>query len=155
MEDSEETLEWTAPEYEQTERSPDWFWGVGIVIFAILIVCIVLKNFLLALIILVGTGTLYAFTQRDPEMITFKLTPDGIVAKNEVFPFKHTESFWVAEERWPHKLFIKTDRFFFPHVVIPLDEANPESVRQYLRQYLKEIPHEESMIEIFSEYLGF
>jgi hypothetical protein len=155
MDESSEVLEWTAPEYEPIDRSPDWFWAAGVIIFAILIICIVLKNFLLALIILIGTSTLFVFARRDPEMITFRLLDNGIQAKNEIFLYKHIESFWVSEDRYPHKLFIKTDRLFFPHIVIPLDDADPVTVRTRIKKNVKEVPHEESMIELLSEYLGF
>lgn len=150
------SIEWQAPEYVHYPKDQSWFWRVGVVGFIFLIVAVLLKNFLFAIIALLGTFTVVMYGARAPEMTTFALTPKGIRVRNRLYPYDNLHSFWVHDERHPNKIIVESEHTFLPHMVIPLPpEITHEQAREYLLQYLPEVRHEESLVDIIWENLGF
>jgi hypothetical protein len=148
-----ETLEWETEEYEHVEKSQDWFWVTGLIAASAVIIAIVLMNFLLAIIIVLGTSILLWYAARQPEVLKFTLTPKGLRVKNDLYPFKNLDAFWILEDK--NKLILRMHRFFLPHLVIPLGYVNHTEVKDYLRRYLQEEEQEESLIDVIAERFGF
>ena len=68
-----ETLQWSVVEYEEKERSADWFWALGIIIVAGSIAAIIFGDFFFAILLVVGGACLAMFAVRKPETITYEL----------------------------------------------------------------------------------
>ena len=60
-------IEWEADEYEERERSADWFWALGAVAFFGIVLSFIFGNLLLALIIAIATFAIYAYENRPPQ----------------------------------------------------------------------------------------
>ncbi|HYC83260.1 MAG TPA: hypothetical protein VEB60_01790 [Candidatus Paceibacterota bacterium] len=148
-------IEWEAYEYDHFERSSDWFWAIGVIAFFGIIIALLFKNFLFAIIIFLSAYLIVTIARREPELVEFSIDDRGIRAKHELYPYQHILSFWVHEEPLRNKLMIKSDRFFLPYIIIPLGEANPGRIRDHLAKILPEVKHEESLIDLVSEHLGF
>ena len=152
-------ISWEALEYEHKPVTPDWFWTVGFVSIVVAIISFYYGNLLFAIFALVSGLTIILFKIKGPQNILVRLTPKGIIIKNNLYPYGRIESFWIHEkergDRIINELSIRSDRAFMPQIIIPLGEADAELVRDYLSKYLIEEYHEIQLADVLSEYLGF
>lgn len=141
------SISWSAFEYEEKERTTDWFWALGIIVVAGSIASILFGDYFFAILLILGGISLGFFAVRKPELIHYELGERGLTIKNQLYPYKKIKSFFVRTETAP-ALFIKTSRLFMPIIVIYLDEVYPERVKAVFIS--KEVPEEE-MKEHISE----
>ena len=62
-----------------------------------------------------------------------------------MYPYSTLDSFWVADdEEHNPKLLVKSQKTLMPLISIPLGEADPEIIHNYLIQFIDDEQHEES-----------
>jgi hypothetical protein len=72
------------------------------------------------------------------------------------YPYDQLQSFWVNDNNRKRKIILESERFFLPHLIIPLPaEVSDEEARAYLLPLLAEVRHEESLADIIADTLGF
>lgn len=148
-------LSWSKIEYEEKDRSADWYWALGVIAITSAAASIIFNNYFFAVLILLAGGLLYYFAKKPPEMIEFQITEKGVYARGHFYPYKTMKSFFVQKEDKP-MLYIKTDRQFLPIVNIPLEYQMIDQVHALLlskkvtEEEMKEHPAEKIM-----ETLGF
>ncbi len=149
-------MEWQVLEYPHDPKHPNWFWVIGGVMLVGTITAIALKNFLLAVLILLAGFTLMMFAARRPETITCQLTDKGIRLKNRFHPYEELKSFWVdADHPSEPRIIIESKKIFLPHILVPLATSpSPGQVRGYLARFLTEEKHEHSLVDIVGDILG-
>ena len=150
-----ERLQWSALEYEEKERTDDWFWALGIIVVAGSLASIIFNNYFFAALLILSGLLLGFFAMKKPEEINYELNHQGLVIKHRLFPFENIRAFWVQIEPKPI-LFIKSDRLFFPIISIPIADHMAENVHAIFST--KAIPEEEMRThpsEIIMEFLGF
>jgi hypothetical protein len=152
---NQNSIHWQAFEYEHRERSPDWFWAVGIITIALSVTAIILHNVLFAFVIILSGFVLSLYAARPPKEIGVVIDDRGVRVEKTFYPFHSLESFWLEEMESGYKILLKSQRLLMPYIVIPLGEADPEEVHSQLRRHLPEIFHSESSLQKLMEYLGF
>ena len=132
IERSEEKLAWSALEYEEKDRNPDWFWALGIIIITSSIAAIIFENYFFAALIILSGLLLGFFAVKKPDIITYELNEKGLIIKNRLYPYKNIKSFWVQLGAHPNAgvkpiLFIHSERAFMPILSIPINpcESRP------------------------------
>jgi hypothetical protein len=157
MENSKEKLGWFALEYQEKERSKDWFWAFGIIVGTSFITSIIYGNYFFAVLILLGGALLWFFATKRPGLIYYELNSEGLEIRNNLFPYKNIKSFWVRiESERKSTLFIKLDRLFMPIISIPTESPTAKEIHNFLLE--KEILEEEMkeyLPEKIIDYLGF
>ncbi len=149
-------MEWQAPEYDHFEKTANWFWLTGAVAGALILLAVLFKDFLFAVVLLLGAFTIMMYAARPPVLIDFALTKKGLRIKDRLYPYDHLKSFWVSDEYHKRKIIVESDRLVLPHLIVPLPpNIDDEEAREYLLQYLPEMRHEESLIDLLADYLGF
>lgn len=149
-------LEWVAHEYEPKQRSPDWFWAVGIIAVALAITSILFGNVIFGILILVGTFSLAVFAQRDPDETRVVIDEKGITRDKIRYLFPTLQSFWIDLEHPHKKIIIRSEKMFMPYIVIPLaDEIDADRLRRILLRYMDEEFHSLPLVEKALDYLGF
>lgn len=150
-------LHWQTLEYEEKERSADWFWAVGIITIAVAVTSIIFNNILFALVIIIGGFALSLYAARPPKEIDVVLDDMGIRIEKYFYPYRTLESFWVEEREDSSRVLIKSQRLIMPYIILPIneEEIEPEEIRNYLGRYLPEVFHSESTFHHIMEYLGF
>lgn len=149
------TIKWQALEYEHKEQNIDWFWGLGVVIFAGSVASILYGNYFFAIIILLGGGLLGYFSHQKPKMVEFELNNKGLKIENRIYLYENMKAFFVQKEG-KTALFVKSNRPLLPVLYIPIDSGHTESIRNVL--LAKKIPEEkmdETWVEKMLEYFGF
>ena len=135
-------ISWHVETHLEQERSTDWYWGLGLIALAAIGLSIFLGNYLLAVILLLGAGSLATLIARGPREHEVKLSPRGVSLDGTLYPWQNVESFWVEEAREAH-LLVTTKGILHPQLVLPLLDSNrAQNVRTYARRFAKEIEQE-------------
>src|SRR3989344_5603808 len=148
-------IEWETLEYEYRERSSNWYWVVGLIALSLVIGAMVMKNFLLAILVLLGAFTLMLYAKRPPRRMRASVSRRGIQIHNSLFPFHTLRSFWLHdEEDAPRKIIVRSEKLFMPHIHLPLaPDLDHEALRAFLLDFLPEEPHRPTIIDILAEHL--
>jgi hypothetical protein len=156
-----QTLEWSALEYEERERSADWFWALGVIVVAGSLASIIYGNYFFATLIIISGLLLGFFAMKKPEMVIYELTGSGLKVRTRVYPYENIKSFWIQREepgtgKIKPILFIKSERLFMPVIGIPIDAHLAQDIHSIMTS--KNVPEEEMKehpSEKIMEFLGF
>jgi len=154
-------LVWSAPEYEDKERSRDWFWAFGVVVVTSMIAAIILGDYFFALLIVLAGVLLGIFAIKKSSIITYELNPKGLRIGSRLYPYENIRSFWVQANLSPGTkvkplLFVHTERVFMPTLSIPIEENIAEDIHDiFTAQEISEVEMKEHPSEKIMEILGF
>jgi len=150
-----EKLEWSALEYEEKERSADWFWALGIIVATSSVAAIIYGNYFFAVLLILSGILLGFFAIKKPEMISYELNSQGLKIRTRLYPYENIKSFWVQIEPKP-MLFIKSERAFMPILSIPIDHDMTENIHSIIisKNVVEEEMKEHPSLKIM-ESLGF
>lgn len=148
-------LRWRAPEYEKYERGRKWYLYVALVLLAIVAYAVYTDSPIMAItFVLIGVVG-YIFINRDPQVIDFAMTQDGIIAGQELYAFDNIKSFWIFYE--PHDIKVvslHTKSTLMPYVHIPIHNEDPVEIRRVLLEYIPEVKQNPSLVDTFERLLG-
>jgi|SRR3989344_1229549 len=159
--DVDEKLEWTALEYEEKERSPDWFWALGVIVVASSLASIIYGNYFFAILLVLSGLLLGFFATKKPDVVSYELNKKGLKIRSRFYPYENIKSFWVQTKQLEQIekksiLFIRSERLFMPIISIPIEETSAEKIRSIMilknviEEEMREHPSEKIM-----ELLGF
>lgn len=148
-------INWHAPEYYFREKSADWYWAVGIISLSAAATSIILDNVLFGLLLVIGAFSLMIYASRRPAIIDIEINEKGVKAGKVFYPYSNLDSFWVEETHSYPKILLRSKKVLVTHIVIHLEEKDPEEVREFLREHLPEVEQSESLAHSVMEYLGF
>jgi len=150
-------VEWTIPEYEQREKSPDWYWGIGIIGVAGVVLSAVFGNFLLAVLIFISGLLLIVFSTKHPEMVAVEISEQGIAVQNKLFPYHNVKSFWILDRgEGISKIVLNIDRMVNPILSLPVHPEIPlEDLRNVMLEFVIEEEMDEPVGDKISDALGF
>lgn len=156
MENLPSKIKWSAPEYEFHEKTPEWYWALGIITAALVLAAVILHNFLFAVLVVLAGFSVGLYGTRRPRTILHEINSGGILAGNKNFNYEHIDHFWINYDPPAKKeLILESKKTFSTHTVILLGNADPEQIRRYLLQYLKEKKIEESLVAVIARVLKF
>jgi hypothetical protein len=161
IERSEEKLIWSALEYEEKDRSPDWFWALGIIVVTSSLASIIFENYFFAALLVLSGALLGFFAIKKPEMVTYELNSKGLVVHHRLYPYENIKSFWIqmgreGEINLKSIFFIHSERVFMPVLSIPINETlAPDIHATMLAKNIPEVEMKEHASEKIMEMLGF
>lgn len=145
--ETEVIMSWKAPEYEHFPKEKNWYTVAGLILSAIIIYAIVINAPIMAItFILVGIVG-YIYLEKEPEIIKFQITHDGIIAGKEIYEFETIESFWIFYDQNSKLVSLHTDSWILPYVHIPINDQNPAQIREILIDFIPESKHEPNFID--------
>ena len=156
-----EKLSWSALEYEEKERSQDWFWALGVTVATASIASIIFENYFFAALLVLSGLLLGFFAIKKPNITTYELNNTGLKIDHRLYPYKNIKSFWVqldtsGETNLKPILFIHSERTFMPILTIPIDETIATKIHFLLSEKkVEEIEMKEHVSEKIMEVLGF
>lgn len=148
-------ISWETLEYKDKDRSVDWFWAVGIITLAIIIISVIQGNYLFAIFIFLAVGFLMFYVIRKPEVILCEVNERGILIDNVMYLYSEIENFWIKEKRGDDLLLIKTRKQVAPIVSIGIKDEVISGARSILSIYVPEKEIEESLPHKIMDLLGF
>jgi hypothetical protein len=146
---------WEAFEYNHTEKGQDWFWAVGIISLAIAVTAVIFQNYLFAVLIIVSAITLSLYATRKPEIVHCEVNTKGIIMHKTMYLYAHLSAFWVEDQYGETKILVRSEKLLSPLIVVPIEDADHEEVRMFLRRYLPEEEIHEPLGQKVMEYFGF
>jgi len=134
-----EGLHWRAPEFEVVQKS--WYWYLLMMLFLLGIVTYALfvdSPIMAITFILVGIVG-YLHLQKQPRILDFKISGEGVQAGRDFYDFENVESFWIFYHPSEIKsISLRTKNSVIPFVHIPLGDQDPVVARDFLTRFLKE-----------------
>ena len=151
----EKTIVWEVRTHEHKERSTDWYWTLGTLAVVGAGLSVWFGNGLLAIILLIGAGSIGYLAARGPREHTVRISEKGISIDGTLYTFPTIISFWVEEDTDSPRLFLTTSGILQPHLSLPLDSRSQgNDVRAHLIKYIKEEEQEPHMGEHLAEIFG-
>jgi len=122
-----EKLQWSALEYEEKNRSNDWFWALGIIVVTSSVAAIIYENYFFAALLFLSGVLLGFFAIKKPDVVSYELNNKGLKIRTRLYPYENIKSFWVqidttGETKLNPILFIKSERLFMPILSIPIED---------------------------------
>ncbi len=149
-------IHWQAAEYTHHDKTPDWYWWLGILTLGVAVFAMYTENTLFAFLIIIASFTLALYSSRHPDMIDYAATERGIRVKNKLYPYQSLEAFWIHDPNesvsghhtvknehdtgpGTRKLFLESNKPFAPLITIPLsDDISPAELRRFLLAHMSE-----------------
>jgi len=150
-------LEWEGREYDHNPKSADWYWALGIIAVAGTTASIIFGNYLFAVLIVIATVAFVLHASKQPPLHRFRLVEQGIVIGDEMHPFERMISFSVLEDvegELPPMLSIKTESWLSPHLIIPLEGVDADTVYAYFLERVDESEHPHTFTDLVAAWLG-
>ncbi len=151
-------LEWEGREYDHNPKSTDWYWALGIIAVSGTVASVLFGNYLLAVLIIIATTAFALHASKHPPVHRFRLVEQGIMIGDDMHPFERMISFSVLEDvkgELSPMLSIKTESWFSPHLIIPLNGVDVDVVYDYFLYYVKEDEHHHTFNDLVAAWLGF
>ncbi len=161
IERSGEKLIWSALEYEEKDRSRDWFWALGVIVITSSLASVIFENYFFAVLLVLSGVLLGFFAIKEPDIVTYELNQKGLKIRDRLYPYENIKSFWIqlgTEKEISLKpiFFIHSERVFMPVLSIPINETlAPDIHARMLARNIPEVEMKEHASEKIMEMLGF
>ncbi len=145
---------WEAPEFVPPKKDQRWYLYIGIILLAIAGYALYTNSPIMAItFILIGIVG-YLYVHKEPRILKFKITTDGLQAGNELYEYEDIKSFWIFYEPGEIKVIsLKTKSLLSPYVHIPIGDENPVKIRKILLGFVEEEKQKENFIDTLERLL--
>ena len=137
---SPRNIAWKIPEYEKHEKNRNWYIIAAVIALALITYAIFTRNYLFALIIVIIAFIIITRDSQDPLVVIFSLESTGVRLGQSFYSYDTFKDFSVVFR--PNDnikgLYLNFKNTLRPHLSIPLKEASPVEVRNYLLRFLVE-----------------
>ncbi len=147
---------WEGHEYAFEDHGADWYWALGIVAVAGVLVAILFSNILLALVILAAAIAIGLQAAKHKRTHRFGVYDTGIAIDDNLYLYEDMRDFAILEyvdPSLPPALSIKTNHILAPHLLIPIHDHDPEEIYYYISNHLPEGMHEETVVDRIASFL--
>jgi len=149
---------WEIPEYIYKEKKIDWYWWIGAIALAgILVSILVWKNYIFAIFLFIAALVLGIQARRKPEILIFEISETGVTYGSNYISFNKLDAFWIesgTEERDP-RLFFHSNTAYFPVDPVPIPpNIDISELRDYLLDYIEEHEMRESLLQKLAHRIG-
>lgn len=129
-------MSWESWEYPPVERSRRWYVIASMFGIALLLYALLSANFVFAVIILMFAVIQLMKDLRKPARMEIHITTGGIVFGNDFYPYENIRDFSIVYYPPDVKtLYIAFNGVMSPTLTVPLEDVDPNEVRQSLLPY--------------------
>ena len=147
-------LEWSAPEHDTFELGQKSQIIVTVALVLTIAWALYTDSPIMAITFILAGIAGYLLHIAEPKTYHFAITTRGILAHNEFYAFDTVQSFCIhTDPPLEGLLSLHTRGRLVSHVHIPLSDLDQDTIRLYLREHLREEPHDPSMIDILEKLL--
>ena len=146
-------VSWVVDESRRYEKGLGWYIGAIAIGGGLLLYAVISANFLFALIILMVALVIYMTSLRGPEKTSVSITEDGVEIGETMYRYRDMSRFWfIYEPPEVKSLYLDFKATLKPRIVIPLEDQDPNVIREVMSRYLHEDITEDE--EPFADFLG-
>jgi len=148
-------LHWRAPEHEIVEKDKRWYIYAALLLAAVVGYAVYTNSPVMAItFILVGVVG-YIIMNKEPQIVDFAITQDGVIADKSIYEFENMQSFWIFYEPEQIRIIsLHMKNKFMPFVHIPVHDEDPVAIRELLLEYIPEVKQDHSLVDTFERMLG-
>jgi hypothetical protein len=148
-------LSWSALEFEEKERHPDWLWYAGLIFAIGATICFFYGNIFFGIFLIIAGASVVIFAQRKPGLLTITLGEKELSVNDEHIAWERVRQFWIDESGKPDKLLLLVKGTVVPMMSLPLEGVTAMAVRTELAKHAPEVAMRESTGVKIAERLGF
>ncbi len=149
-------VSWRTHEYEHAEREPSWFLGVGGVALILFIFAIWQGSFFFATFIVIAGALVVFLGRRPPQLIDVRVGGAGVSVAGLELGYTKLEGFSFRKRPGRlDELIVYRKRQFSPIVRMFIPDRDVPRARAIMASHIPEVTHDESLIEIFADWLNF
>src|SRR5882724_5613908 len=150
-------ISWQSPEYVYYPKSTRWYISMGVIALVVLGYAIWTRDFIMFATLGCLFVAAYFFTKREPREITVSLSGKGVTINRVLYPYQQMKAFWIHYAPPDIKTVnFETVNYVNRDISIQLEDQNPNSIRDFLLQYLPEdLDREEPYTEKLLRRLKF
>ncbi len=146
-------LTWTTPEFDTLPGHSQTLLILFGVFLAIIIYALIENSSIMAItFVLLGTVT-FLHSRKFPKILNCTITSEGIIVEKEIYLFDNVESFWIIYEETEKSIFLRTRGSLITSVRIPLGTMSPNTARDTLLKYIREVRYEPTLVDTLSRFL--
>jgi hypothetical protein len=154
--EDENGISWTASEYVDHAKSPDWYLALAVVaILSAALLYFLFKDIITAATPVVAALALGFYGRRRPRQLQYQVNDSGLAIDQKYFPYDMFRSFAIMDEGpFVSLVFLPLKRFGFLTTVY-LDPQDEERIINVVSQYLPLEPREHDPIDRFMKRIRF
>ncbi|MST04264.1 MAG: hypothetical protein EXS49_01705 [Candidatus Pacebacteria bacterium] len=157
--EEEKGVKWSSPEYHHYEKDVAWFWIVAVVTITLSAYAVWTNNLLFAIFSLIAGSLVIYWGMKHPEEIEFHINNRGInVLGRRFYQWAHLDGFSIIPDHHFENLSIlilHTRHHLRGHIKVIIHTDREEEIRKTLKANLREIIHEESLVDHIARMLRF
>jgi len=147
-------LHWRAPEFEIFERDRKWYFYMSAILIAIVAYAVFTNSLIMAVVFILFGVVGYIYINKEPRILDFMITREGVTAGREIYSFDNINSFWIFyEEDGLRVISLHTQSYLAPYIHIPIADQDPSEIRRILLQYNPEEEHKPGMADTLERLL--
>jgi hypothetical protein len=148
---------WQTSEFEFKEKKKNWFWLVGFAGFVLVVIAVLMTNYLLAFLIVLGVFLMFTQANSQPLDIDVEISEKGVSIHETMHSFETIRAFWLKETKDEEvMLILLTSQTMTPieSVIVP-EDIDPLELREYLLEFIPEEELRESYTDRLMKTIGF
>lgn len=155
---SEVVFAWQYPEYIKYKKNIWWYVISGLILVLGVLWSIIDHNYLFMIILILVYLLILILENREPEIIDFIITPDGLKSGRHFHYYRDIDHFYlIYQDTGLKNLYFEFKNPLRPRLIIPLQDQDAVSIREYLLNFLDEDLEREAepIIERLRRFLRF
>ncbi len=121
-------VNWEAREYIAREKNTVWYVCFAIVVIALSVVAVILKQYTFLALIIVAAIALVVYSIRPPRVLHYSLSNKGLSEGNNLYTFGDFKSFGVLSEENHYSIVLIPKKRFAASVVVYFPETSGEEI---------------------------
>jgi hypothetical protein len=149
-------LSWSGV-FEHRQPNTRLIFIVSMILFTVAASTVVFqKNIITAIFFALLGGVLLLNSKKKPADETFNISSLGIRAGEKTYKFSEIKSFWIEYDPalGIKELSLQLKKWHEPYLKIVLAEENPVQLRLFLLDFIAEVEHQDTIVEVVSRKLG-
>jgi hypothetical protein len=147
---------WDSLSFEKKAKDYRWYLIAAILILAAIGFLIWQRDyFTIGILVVVSVVLFWYIRSQKPKSVTYTITPLGITANDQLYPFAELHSFWIVYNKNVSNLYLAFTKKYLPSLVINLGAADPVTVKNILvRRIPEQAKRSESMVDKMVRIIG-
>jgi hypothetical protein len=141
-------ITWEAPEFKHYPKNMAWY--ITLCAIAILVVgyMLIQRDLFGAVSMLIFACFIYFFALQRPQQVQIGMTKTGIHIGEFYIPYKTIRHFWIVHNERHKTVNMETTAYLNRHIVLELEDEDPELIREFL---IRVLPEHENTEETFAQ----
>lgn len=137
--ENQDKFVWESPAFRKYDRGSAWYLVLTLAAVFLIAYAVWTANFLFAFIIFLSAILLLLVGNQEPKTVLVQVGENGVVWDGKLYLYQDLENFSIVYQPPISKvLYIEPKSSVTPRLTIELQDEDPISLREFLRNYMRE-----------------